>query len=193
MASIFTEEEIALLSRPHVARAWFGAFDLPGGMVRLHAGVGDIAIGGYTWTGVTNPLSGQLVSLGMVEEPAYGQAAALQIVIAGASREFIASVHAYARAIEAGRVSIYFALFDQESETALTGLKNMFMPFGLMSAPVLQWAGIGRRSMMLTVESVWAAKNYPPVGKWNGPAQRARYPGDKGLDFVGVKISENWQ
>lgn len=191
MTAIFTEDEQDVLARPHVARAWFGAFDLPSGMARFHNGCGTVTIGGFDWSGVTDPVGGQLVSVGMVEEPVFGQAAALQIVIAGASLAFIQSVHSTAAEIEGRSADIYWAAFDAETQQALTGLKKLF-PRGRMTSPAIQWGGLAKRLVAITVESVWATQNFPPGGKWNGPGQRARYPGDLGLDFVGVKISENW-
>lgn len=191
MTAVFSGTDIDILARPHIARAWFGAFDLPSGLARLHSGSGTVSVGGFDWRGVSDPISGQLVSLGMVEEPTFGQAAALQIILAGASREFIQSVHSTAREIEGRSADIYWAAFDGETQEVVISLKKLFQR-GRMTAPSIQWSGIGRRTVMITVENVWATQNFPPGGKWNGPGQRARYPGDLGLDFVGVKISENW-
>ena len=44
--------------------------------------------------------------------------------------------------------------------------------------------------MTVTLESIFSSQNYAFGGKWNGADQRRRYPGDKGLDFVGVKVTE---
>lgn len=192
MASIFTAAELDLLARPHIARAWFGEFDLPTGLARLHNGVGTVSVGGYDWRGVSDPLTGQLVSVGQIEEPEFGQATAVTLTIAGASREFIRSVHATARQIEGRAAEIYWAAFDQETQQIAIGLKRLF-PRGRMTSPSLDWAGINRRVMTLTVENVWSTVNFAPGGKWNGAGQRKRFLGDAGLDFVGVKVQENWQ
>lgn len=192
MARVFSDAEAEWLARPHVARMWFAALDLPSGLSRLHNGVGRKTIGGFEWIGVTDPFSGRLVDIGPVEEPAFGQAAAVQIALSGVNKDFIQTVHADARAIEGRAADIYFALFDGETQEEWPyGLKKLF-PRGRMSAPAIQWSGLGRRTVTLTIENLFQTQNFPPGGRWNGADQRRRYPGDKGLDFIGVEIAEQW-
>lgn len=189
---IISADTMDKLARPHVARAWFGQFDFPDGMKFLHSGVGRIAVEGNDYIGVSDPLSGRLVSMGQVEEPQFGAAAAVAIVLSGASKQFIQSVHATARQIEGRSAVILWAAFDGETQEIITPLIPLF-PRGKMSAPSIHWQGIGIRYVSLTIENMWSSQNFAPGGKWNQADQRRRYPGDKGLDFVGVKISENWQ
>lgn len=189
--AVFTEDELEWLSRPHIARAWFLALDLPSGPAYLHSGTGRITLGAHEWRGVSNPIGGQLVSLSGVEEPRFGQAVAVGVTLSGANREFFRSVHAMAREIEGRDADLYWAAFDGETgEVWPSGLKRLFP--GKITAPSLQWQGIGTRTVSITIESIWSSQNYAVGGKWNGADQRRRYPGDKGLDFVGVKVSENW-
>ena len=61
---------------------------------------------------------------------------------------------------------------------------------GYISSPKIRWSGINSRSVSLTIESLWHSQNFPFGGKWTPADQRARYPGDKGLDYVGVKVQE---
>lgn len=191
MTAIFTEAEIALLAAPHVARAWFVMLDLPSGVSRLHSGVGRVQAGGYEWRGVTDPIGGRLLSIDGVEEPAFGQAAAITLTLTGANRDFLRSVDIAAREIEGRSADVYWAAFDGETQQLIVGLKKLFGR-GRMSAPSLQWQGIGLRTVSLTIESLWSSQNFPPGGRWNGAGQRRRFAGDLGLDFVGVKIEENW-
>ncbi|MEP9374992.1 transcriptional regulator [Mesorhizobium sp. KR1-2] len=189
---IFSEADLDWLARPHIARAWFLALDLPSGLHRLHSGTGRVTVGGHEWRGVTDPISGQLVSLSNVEEPRFGRAVALNITLSGANREFFKSVHATRRQIEGRRADLYFVVFDGETGTVWPrGLAQLFP--GKITSPVLQWSGIGARTVSVTLESLWSSQNFPFGGKWNGADQRGRFPGDKGFDFVGVKVSENWK
>ena len=189
---IISPETMEKLARPHVARAWFGQFDFPDGMKYLHSGVGRVTVDGHEYIGVADPISGRLVSIAQVEEPAFGQAAAVAIVLSGASKEFIQSVHATARQIEGRDAKILWAAFDAETQEIITPLISLF-PRGKMSAPAIHWQGIGQRYVSLTIENIWSSQNFAPGGKWNGADQRRRFPGDKGLDFVGVKVSEDWR
>jgi hypothetical protein len=191
MTVLFSPEETARLRAPHIARAWFALLDLPSGPSRLHSGVGRVQAGGYEWRGVTDPVGGRLLSLEGVEEPAFGQAAAVTITLSGADIAFLRSVDIAADAIEGRLAELSWAMFDGETQEIIGGLKKLF-PRGRMSAPQLQWQGLGRRIVSLTIESAWSSQNFPPGGRWNGADQRRRHAGDKGLDFVGVKIEENW-
>lgn len=186
---IFTEDERAWLKHPHVARNWFGTFDLPTGAARLHNGVGRISVEGQEYRGVSDPLSGQLVSISSIEDPRFGQAAKVDIVIAGVTATGFAQWKAEARDIEGRTATLRFGLFDPE-----TGVSRVFKPLfpGRMSAASLHRAGVGIRYIGLTIEGFWQAQNYPFGGRWTPADQRRRYPGDKGLDFVGVKVAEQW-
>lgn len=192
MSVLFSAEEIDALGAPHVARAWFAMLDLPSGVARLHSGAGRIMAGGFEWRGVSDPIGGRLVSLAGVEEPAFGQAAAVTITLTGADRSFLQSVHATRRQIEGRPANIYWCAFDGETQKPLMELKGLFTR-GRMSSPSLQWSGLGARTVSLTVENIWAAQNFAPGRKWNPADQQRLYPGDKGLDYVGQKVSENWQ
>lgn len=192
MSAIFSPTDFEFLQRPHIARAWFARLDLPAGISYLHSGVGSVDLDGHTWIGVSDPLSGRLVSLSQVEEPAFGQAAAITIVLSGANREFIQSVHATARQIEGRPADIYWCAFDGETQQPwASGLKKLF-PKGRMTSPSIQWTGIGQRSVSITIENIFQAQNFAPGGRWTGADQRRRYPGDKGMDFIGVEIKEQW-
>jgi hypothetical protein len=192
MSVIISAADMEMLARPHVARAWFCQLDLPSGVSYLHSGTGRITIDGTEWRGVSDPLSGRLVAISQVEEPAFGQAPAVTITLSGANREFIQSVHATAREIEGREAIIYWAAFDGETQTIWSrGLVKLF-PLGRMTAPAIQWSGIGQRTVSLTIESVFHAQNFAPGGRWNMAGQLQRYPGDVGLEYVGVEITEYW-
>jgi len=191
VSGLFDGAEIEALGAPHVARLWLVRLDLPGGVARLHSGVGTHVIAGETWRGVTDPIGGRLVSIAGVEEPAFGQAAAVTLVLTGANRAFLQSVHATRREIEGRDANVYWCAFDGETQQPLFGLKGLFTR-GMMSAPSLHWGGLGVRTVSLTIENVWASQNFKPGRRWNPADQQRLYPGDRGLDYVGVSVSESW-
>jgi hypothetical protein len=185
----FTEADREFLRRPHIARLWFGYFDLPSGEAWLHNGVGRITIAGQEYRGVTDPIGGQLVHVGAVEDPRFGQAAKVDIIIGGVNVEFFRSVKQDARDLEGRTARLTWAMFDME-----TGEMRLFKTLlpGKMSAPSLHRRGISERYVALGVESFWSAQNYPFGGRWTDADQRRRFPGDKGLQFVGQKVHEIW-
>lgn len=189
--AIFTPADLDWLGRPHIARAWFLELDLPEGIRRVHTGTGRKTIGGYEWLGVTDPMGGQLVSMANVEEPRFGQAVAVQITLSGANKEFFKAVHTNARELEGRRADLFWCAFDPETEEVWPrGLVKLFP--GRISSPALRWEGIGIRTVSITVESIWSSQNYQFGGKWNDADQKRRFPGDKGLMYVGVKVHETW-
>jgi hypothetical protein len=193
MSALISPSEMELLARPHVARLWFAKLDLPSGLTYLHSGSGTATIEGQDWRGVSDPLErGQFVSINQVEEPAFGQATAVTVTLGAANRDFVRSVHATAREIEGRAGDIYWAAFDGETQRIILGLVPLF-PAGRMSSPAIQWSGIGRRMVSITIENRFAAQNFPPGGRWNNAGQLQRYPGDLGLEYVGVEISETWK
>lgn len=189
--AIFSSDEISYLEGPHVARCWFLEVNMPDEMLRFHNGVGRVTTGGYEWRGVTDPVGGQCVSIDAVEEPRFGQAAAVNITLASPSVDFFQEMKSLAREIEGRAAHLYWAAFNPESESVEIALNKLFP--GRMSAPRLARRSGGLRSITITVESIWQAQNYPFGGKWSPAGQRRRYAGDKGLDFTGVTVQEQWQ
>lgn len=189
MAYIFTDADMEFLRRPHIARAWFAELALPSGTWRLHTGVGRKTVGEREWRGVSDPGGRQLVSISPVQDPRFGQAAKIDIVLAGVNLDFIRSVKDQARQIEGALADFYWCAFDQETEEVWPGgLKKLFP--GYLSAPKRRSAGLGIRTVSFTAETLWQSQNYPFGGKWSHADQQNRYPGDKGLQYVGVKVNE---
>lgn len=184
----FSAADLEKLRSPHVARAWFGEFNLPSGVRRLHSGTERVSVGGQTWEGVADPVSGQMVSISQVQDPRFGEAASVQITIASPTVSFFKSVKDDARTIEGRGADIYWAAFDQETFEVLM-FKRLFP--GQMSAPELI-REFGVRKFRIVVESQWHAFGFSFGGKWNHSDQQRRYSGDLGMEFVGVEISENW-
>lgn len=191
MTALISTTDAEKLTRPHIARAWFVELDMPDGLLRLHNGVGRVTVAGQEWRGVSDPLGGRLVQIGQVEQPSPGKAASISLTLTGATSTFMKSVWTSRRAIEGRSAVVHFAVFDQETQELIMGPIALF-PHGTMTSPVLQRSGLAVRSVSLTVESMWAALNYAPGGRWTDADQRRRYPGDLGLEFCGHKFREQW-
>lgn len=187
---LFSDDDRVWLSAPHVARQWLGYFDMPTGEIWLHNGVGRITVGGQEYRGISDPSGGQLVSISIVEDPRFGAAAKVDIVIAGVTADGFKAMKANARGMEGRTAILRFAVFDPE--TGETRLAKQMFP-GKMSAPSLHRRGIAERYVGLTVEGFWQAQNYPFGGRWTPGDFRQRNGGAKGMDFVGVEVTEQWK
>lgn len=189
MPGLFSPAELEALRAPHVARAWFAEFDLPGGLLRLHSGIGLVPLAGHEWTGIDDPLGGVLLSVSQVQEPRLGSAATVTFTLSGASLAFLQEVRASRRQVEGRPARVWWQMFDQETQTPIGSLVPIF-PKGRMTSPAFALDGIGGRALTITVESVWSGQNFAPGGRWNDAGQRARVPGDRGLEYVGVEVKE---
>jgi hypothetical protein len=186
---LFTADQAARLRRPHVARAWFARINLPSGVSYLHSGYGTVTVEGQDWIGVDDPFGGRAIGIGQIDEPRFGSAAAVTIVLTGVNLEFLRSVRELRRSIEGRPADIFFGLFDQETQELIGPLVPLF-DRGRMTAPAWSIEGVGLRTVTITVENIWASQNYAPSGRWNDSDHQRRFPGDRFFQWVGVKIQE---
>lgn len=185
--AIFSAADIARLSAPHVARAEFADVQFPSGRRRLHTGFGPVTVGGYTWEGLNDPYGGQLVQLGGMQEPRFGRAPAVDAVFAGTNKTFLKQV--WDDDVEGVACDLYWAMFDGETGEVLSDLVLLLK--GRLSAPRIAFEGLGVRSIAIRIVGADEGLNFPvPRSDWSPADQRARYPGDKGLDFVGSELIE---
>ena len=189
MSAFFTPDEIDELARPHVIRAWFVVLDLPAGVRRLHNGAGTVFIGGYQWLGVSDPVGGRLVGLSNIEEPAFGQASAVTITLTGVDYAFLREFWDARRAVEGRQADIYWAAFDAETQQPVTGLIALYAK-GQLTSPARQRSGLGRATITITIENIWASQNFTTGQRWSPAGRREAYPGDLAMDFVNVKVNE---
>lgn len=186
------EETLAALSGPHVQRAWFGEVDLPSGLRRLHTGMGPKTIGGHEWQGVSDPFGGQLVGVGAIEEPEFGQAPAIEIVMSGANKAFLKSMWDDRHAIEGAACDMSFATFDAETQEEVLPLELMFS--GRLTAPRFSFIGASIRAIGMKVVSAFEGLNFPATrSAWSPSGQRERFPGDKGLDTINLEVVEEYK
>lgn len=190
--ALFSADDLDALSRPHVQRAWFAHVVINGEIRRLHTGMGPVEIAGQTWEGISDPFGGQMVGLSGMEEPRFGQAVAVDVVLSGANRDFLKAIWDDRHDIEGGQADLYFAVFDAETGDVLIGLRKV-MP-GKLTAPRIIWSGPHIRAIALKIVSVWEGINFSSTdAEWSPTGARQRYAGDEGLDLINGDIVENYK
>lgn len=189
---IFSAADLDALSAPHVSQAWFADVQFPEGRRRLCTSMTPVTIGGYTWEGVSDPFGGQMVSLTGMEEPAFGQAVAVDIMFSGANRDFLKGCWDSRQTIEGTQCDLYYATFDGETGEVLIDLKKLFP--GKLTAPRFVITGSHIRAVSYRIVSPGEGLNFPETdSNWSTAGQRARHPGDKGLDEINNDIIEEFR
>lgn len=182
--------DLSALEAPHVARAMFFDVQLASGRRRLHSGAGDVTIGGHIWEGVNDPSGEVIVAAGQIQEARLGEAPTVDITVAAASREWLREM--WSEVVEGAACDVYWAMFDGETQAVVMDLRLLFR--GRLSAPSFRRVGLTVRDVTLTIESEYSFLNFPtPAMDWTTASQRRRYPGDKGLDFIGSDIVTVWK
>ena len=177
------------LRAPHVCRGIFAEVDLPDGLRRLHTGVGKLTLNGVQWEGVTDPFGAQIVAMSNLPEPRFGEAPYVDVTVSGANRDFLRQV--WTREIDGCRCDFFWAAFDAETGGTVIPLTLMFE--GRLTGVTPDFAGRSLVSINLKVVSMFEALNFPSVrGDWSSAGQRARHPGDAGMDPVGSQIVTVW-
>lgn len=187
-----TSKLLTILSRPHVAQNWLASIAYPDGTRYFHDGFGTITAGGNDWEGVNDPAGSQLVAIGPVRMPKFGQAPYVDAVIAAATGEFFRTYWASKEDYEGMACRLYYRVVDQETGDELIAPRLMFP--ANWTAGRLKRTGQHYRSIAGKFVSVTEGQNFPATqGDWSPAGQRSRYPGDEGLDFTKSDIAEVWR
>lgn len=178
------------LAEPHICRAILLVIEMPGGDLNMHNGVGTITVNGVEYRGVSYPEGGRVVRMGVIPQPEFGQAAAVEIILCGADVAFFKQMRDLAPDIEGLPATLYWCLFDQETQQLEKGPFAVF-PRATISAPKLQVGPQpGLRNISINIEGPFADLNFPALGRWSRAGQRGRYAGDAGMDLMGVDVQE---
>ncbi len=151
----------------------FAELNFESGYVRVHTGIGTITWGGYDWLGV-----GQLGSVDGLEERAELLRKVVTYNLAGVPDDLIAA------ALDENYLG--------RSAKVYIGFLNT-STYQLVATPELQDAGLmdtskakqgAQCAMAITAESRIASWSRPVERRYTDAEQQAKYPGDKGLEFI---------
>lgn len=190
MSGIISSEDAERLAEPHICPAVLLDVDTGSETLRMHNGAGSLLIGGEWYRGVSNPAGSRMVKIGTIVHPEFGKAAAVEIILTGADLEFFKEMHDIGRDLEGRSATIYFVLFDQETQEIVLGPYSVFPRATLSAIKLSAGPEFGLRNIAFNVEGPFADINFPAMGSWSGAGQRGRYSGDKGMDFMGIEVQE---
>ncbi|MBZ0164561.1 MAG: hypothetical protein K8H74_17845 [Notoacmeibacter sp.] len=191
--ALFTEAEMHEMGQsPDVARTWLLEADLAAGTYYYVKGTGTLTLDGHDWTGVDDPAGGQFVALGAVDASRFPQATAIQITIAAPSYAFMRSIHENARDIEGRAATLYWAMFNPETEKII-GTKKRVVTGSLSRPHRHASARTGARLITINLEGPWLAKNHPFGGQFTDGWHQREWPGDKYFEYAGTEVVEPWE
>lgn len=183
---------LAELVKPHVAQNWLVAIRYPEGMRYYHDGWGTITTAGQNWSGVNDPAGSQIIAISQIRRQTLGQAPYVDIVIAAATPGFVRSYWTRRGSFEGAQCDLYYRTVNQETGEELIPPRLVFP--GKLTAGRIKRTGQNYRSLAFKVVSRGEGLNFPAaLGDWSPAGQRARYPGDLGLDFMESDIVEVWR
>lgn len=170
-----------------VGQAALVFMDFRDGAKRWWTGFGDLDAGGFRWQGL-----GDLIGLSRIDT-AYDLSAKPMTFTLACTPELLAlALNAKSR-VRDRTVTVSAQLFAMEATAGFTAgggeilrgqpLGSPFVMFsGTMQRMPYKISGPSERTLTLEAEGLFFRRNAPPRGRWTDADQKARYPGDLGLE-----------
>jgi hypothetical protein len=157
-----------------IAPVGFVKLEFDSGPVCFHTHLGPITWGGDTYTG-----AGDLGTIAPVEEDTELARSTLNLTLSGLNAAIVSI--ALAEHYQGRPASLYLGYLDPAT-MQLVDTPTLLYKGRMDTASITR--NNGEVSVTLSVESRFAAWDRPRVRRYNNADQQARYPGDRGLEFV---------
>lgn len=187
---VFTDAQIARFSEEGVIYAILARLDFVTGTVRLWEGGMSIDAGGYTWKGVADPDSNRIVMISEVVLPEPGVASAIRIGLTGINQAAIEAAVEDSAEVEGQPAELFICMFDGDEQPI--GNPVSLDPASYMTAFSHSAKGMSERSVSITIEGTWSAKDFPPGAQLTDADQQRRHTGDRVCKFVGWQFEPYW-
>lgn len=175
-----TVREMAAGRAVKVARLF--QFDFLSGTKRFWDGLGDLPAGGHTWQG-----AGDLISVSGLEW-AEGLAAAQATFLLAATTPEIIQVALTAEIEAKNRPCAVMLQFLSERYVALDQPVGVWA--GRMDRPIFK-GDVRNQQINLTAETLFVDRIRAPWGLQTDTDQQARFPGDRGFEFMPTLINKD--
>lgn len=152
---------------------YFLKLGFDGGDVCLHTGLGDLAVGGDTYTG-----AGALGGIGAVDEDADLSRSTLELTLRGLPADLVAAV--LGEHYQGRPATLSLGYLDAATRQLVDAPLVLYR--GRMDTAAVEQGE--ELAVRLTVESRFAAWDRPNARRYTDADQRLRFPGDRGLEFV---------
>lgn len=182
----FNETAAAALAGRAVRLAWLVRLGFASGEIRVWLGYGPLVAGGETWSGL-----GEFASISGLEVPLGGTAPITTMTLSGVDPVLKSKVREASAEAKGRPVRFYMQFFDEN-------LQTLDSPYavhtGVMDQLSVSAPNAETRTIEMTVEGLFTRRAIPPFGMLSNRDQQARFPGDRGLEYVTAMQSKttNW-
>ena len=173
-----------LLRNGNIGQAALVFMDFRDSPQRWWTGFGDLNVAGQLWRGL-----GDLISISEIETSYQVSAQQVSFEVA-ATQEMLALALDAKNRVRDRAVTVYLQLFAMEDvEVAGSDILSgqpIGSPIALFNGTMqrMPWSADGpdQRKITIEAEGLFFRRNAPPRGRWTDADQKARYPGDRGLE-----------
>lgn len=173
-----------LLRNGNIGQAALVFMDFRNSPQRWWTGFGDLNVAGQLWRGL-----GDLISISEIETSYQVSAQQVSFEVA-ATQEMLALALDAKNRVRDRAVTVYLQLFAMDDvEVAGSDILSgqpIGSPIALFNGTMqrVPWSADGPNTRKITIEAegLFFRRNAPPRGRWTDADQKARYPGDRGLE-----------
>ncbi|RJE87954.1 hypothetical protein [Paracoccus onubensis] len=159
---------------------------------RWWSGYGDLPVGGFTWQGL-----GDLVSISPIDTSYSISVKKVTFELAATSEMLSLALAAKSR-VRDRAVTISLQLFAMEDvavgQDDIQRGQPIGSPFSLFNGTMqkMPWSASGpdERTIRLECVGLFFRRNAAPLGRWTDTDQKARYPGDRGLERLPIYAND---
>ncbi|MGA0615319.1 hypothetical protein [Paracoccus sp. KR1-242] len=176
-----------LLRNGSIAQAVLVHMDFQGSPQRWWTGFGDLDVGGFRWQGL-----GDLIGVSEISS-SYGVSARKVTFTVQATPAMLALALAAKSRVRDRDVTVSLQLFANARLAAWTSGGGEIMEGDPIGSPMalytgtmqrMPWSAQGttKRTIQIEAWGIWMTRNSAPRGRLTDADQKARYPGDRGLE-----------
>ena len=185
--SFFNETVAAYLANRAISASLLVHMEFRDTPRRWWQGFGWLEADGQLWQG-----TGGLISVDGLEAPLDTVAAGTTFTLAGVEPDMVALAKSGSDRVSGRPVTVFVQFFHVNDENEV--FQKLDNPFVIWSGEMdqISYTADGPQSRVITVsaEGIWVDRSRPAFGLYTDRDQRARFPGDRGLEQVADLVNK---
>lgn len=185
--ALFSETVDAKLSGRAIGASLLVDMDIADARKRWWMGFGDLEAGSQTWQG-----TGEWITVSGLDQAIGTTASKATFSISAALPGWATLVSQAGERVKGRDATIYIQFFDVTPAGGSQMWAKLDSPYavwaGIMDQLSYTAAGATERTIALTAESLWTGRRKPPFGSLSDLDQKARHPGDRGMEQVAALV-----